>query len=393
MSTGQRSMISSVYSAHNRVELLRGGSAYFTLMRSMIREAQYSLHLQTYIFADDETGNSIAVELMKAAQCGVHVFMLLDGYASQHLRTEMITQLKNAGVHFRWFEPVFHSRHFYFGRRLHHKVVVADSARALVAGMNIADRYNDLPGMPAWLDWALFIEGEACMELFHVCEELWNRSGWGKKRTERYYEDVQKKFSGPECLVRVRRNDWVRRKKQVSRSYIEMLVRAQSHVVIMSSYFLPGRIIRKKLLQAAKRGVKIKVIAAGKSDIALAKNAERYMYRWLLKNGIEIYEYEANVLHGKMSTYDAKWVTVGSYNVNNISAYASIELNMDILDESFARLAEQKLNDICDKECTRVTTELYQQHYGFFTRLWQKTCYHIFRFIFFLFTFYFKQER
>jgi cardiolipin synthase len=386
-------MISSVYSAHNRVELLRGGKAYFDQVRALIREAEYSVHLQTYIFGDDATGKMVADELMKAAQRGVHVFMLLDGYASQHLSAELIKELKKSGIHFRWFEPLFHSRHFYFGRRLHHKVLVTDGARALVGGINIADRYNDLPGIPAWLDWALFVEGEACMELFHVCQELWNRSGWGKKRNERYYADVHRVFSGPECLVRVRRNDWVRKKNQISRSYIEMLAKAQSHIIIMSSYFIPGHFIRNQLMKAAKRGVKIKVITAGKSDVWLSKNAERYMYRWLLKNNIEIYEYETNVLHAKMSTYDGKWVTVGSYNVNNISAYASIELNLDVLDEPFAREVETKIKEVCSKDCMRVTSEVYLKQFGFFIRLWQKICYHIFRFLVFLFTFYFKQER
>jgi cardiolipin synthase len=146
-------------------------------------------------------------------------------------------------------------------------------------------------------------------------------------------------------------------------------------------------------MKAAKRGVKIKVITAGKSDVWLSKNAERYMYRWLLKNNIEIYEYVTNVLHAKMSTYDGKWVTVGSYNVNNISAYASIELNLDVLDELFAREVEAKIKEVCSKDCIRVTSEVYLKQFGFFTRLWQRICYYIFRFLVFLFTFYFKQER
>ena len=144
--------------------------------------------------------------------------------------------------------------------------------------------------------------------------------------------------------------------------------------------------------RAVKRGVKFKLILAGTSDVKVAKHAERYMYRWLFKNGIEIYEYPNNILHGKIAVYDSVWVTGGSYNVNNISAYASIELNLDVKDHSFAGLVKDTLEDIIIKDCIQFTESSYRTKYNFFQRAIQFASYEIVRLVFFLFTFYFRQR-
>jgi len=392
MSAGKQLSVSSAYSSHNKVKLVRGGRDYFLLLLELIENARHSIHLQTYIYEHDETGKLVADALMKAAKRGVKVYMLLDGYASQDLDKEFIQQLKSSGIQFRWFEPVFRSPYFYFGRRLHHKLVVTDALHSLVGGVNISNRYNDMPGEKAWLDWALYSEGEVSAELFNLCVDFWNKSGWGKKKNQLLNEDAAVKVNSAECLVRVRRNDWVRGKNQISRSYFEMFKKAQSHITIMSSYFLPGRPFRKSMANAVKRGVSIKVIAAGPSDVATAKHAERYLYRWMFKNNIELYEYQPNILHGKLSTYDSKFVTVGSYNVNNISAYASVELNLDVQDSSFAKQVEETLNTIIAADCKRITEKEFELHNTFLKRVWQRICYDAVRLIFYLFTFYFKQR-
>ncbi len=392
MSPGKQFPVSSAYSTHNQVQLVRGGRDFFSILYRLLEEAEHSVHLQIYIFEDDETGIETGAALMKAAQRGVKVYLLLDGYASQHLSDEFIAQLKASGIQFRWFEPVFRSRYFYFGRRMHHKIVVVDAVHSLVGGVNISNRYNDMPGQPAWLDWALYSKGEVSAELYNLCVDVWNKSGWGKKKNQIIKTEASFHLRGEECLVRVRRNDWVRRKNQISRSYLEMFRKANSHISIMSSYFLPGRAFRRNMTLAARREIKIKVIAAGISDISMVKHAERYLYRWMFKNGIELYEYQPNVLHGKLSTYDGKFVTVGSYNVNNISAYASIELNIDIQNNHFAEDVEQTMEAIMQNDCILITEKEFERHNTFIKRVWQRLCYEMIRLIFFLFTFYFKQR-
>ena len=190
----------------------------------------------------------------------------------------------------------------------------------------------------------------------------------------------------------MRRNDWVRRKNEISGTYINMFRYSKSHITIMCSYFLPGKIIRRILKDAAKRGVKIKVIVAGISDVAIAKYAERWMYDWLLRNNIELYEYQCTVLHAKIAVCDSEWLTIGSYNINNISAYASIELNLDVHNAAFALQTENKIDEIIKNDCLAVTREIHIKSKNIFVQFARWSCYQFIRLTFFLFTFYFKHK-
>ena len=160
----------------------------------------------------------------------------------------------------------------------------------------------------------------------------------------------------------------------------------------MCSYFLPGRTYRKLLSKASARGVKVRVILAGKSDVMLSKNAERYLYDWLFRKNIEVYEFERTVLHAKMSVADNEIVTIGSFNVNNISAYASLELNLDIKSKEFGAYVQQVMDEIIANDCRHITLENYSSSTNIFRRLWQKISYILVNWITTLFTFYFKQE-
>ncbi|MEI9806898.1 MAG: phospholipase D-like domain-containing protein [Bacteroidota bacterium] len=360
----------------------------------MINGAAETIHLQTYIYDGDETGQLVAGALKAAVKRNVQVYMLIDGYASKALSKEFIKELQDAGIHFRFFNPLLKSKHFYFGRRLHHKVVVTDTKYALVGGVNISNKYNDMPGQPAWLDFAIYIEGEAARELCVLCWKTWKNYPATINTTPCEQKKIQFAIPAAEtCDISMRQNDWVRRKNEISGTYIDMLRHAKSHITILCSYFLPGKVIRRQLRNASKRGVKITVITAGASDIILSKYAERFMYDWLLRYDIELYEYQPTVLHGKIAVCDGQWMTIGSYNINDISAYASIELNMNVQNEKFASAAEKVLTDIIEKDCVHVTSEYYAKTKNIFKQFAHWLSYQFIRFMLFLFTFYFKHEK
>jgi cardiolipin synthase len=390
---GRRIPHSSTYTENNKVELIRGGKDFFERMHQLIGEAEACIHLQFYIFDEDETGRAIKEKLLQAIDRGVKVYMVLDGYASRGISNEFIQEIIAAGIRFRWFEPFLKARYSYFGRRLHHKLLVIDERYALVGGINISDKYNDLPQQPAWLDWAVFTEGEVSAYLFKTAIDMWKQARWSlKKEADISLPFNPYSFPG-KCFARVRQNDWVRAKNQVTRSYLEMFKKADSSIFLMSSYFLPGNLLKRRLARARRRGVKVKIVVAGISDVYVSKQAERYMYRWLFKHNVEIYEYNKGILHGKMATYDGKWTTIGSYNFNYISTYASIELNVDVLDDEFAMQAEEKMQAIIDQDCTRITEEQYRTQYNFFSRLFQWCCYLFIRTVFYIFTFYFRSKK
>ena len=164
--------IKSEYTQHNTVKLLRGGKAYFDALFELIDNAKNSIQLQVYILEEDPTGTDVSEHLIGAANRGVKVQILVDGYASRSLSNTFIKKMKDNNIHFRHFEPLLKSEKFYFGRRLHHKILVTDGIYALVGGINISDRYNDTPGKSAWLDWAIRVKGDASYELHKICNQL-----------------------------------------------------------------------------------------------------------------------------------------------------------------------------------------------------------------------------
>ncbi|NUQ24990.1 MAG: phospholipase [Saprospiraceae bacterium] len=322
----------------DEVQLVHSGDDYFNKLIKLIADAHRELHIQTYIFENDDTGNSIASELIKAAQRGVKIFVLLDSYGSSSFKNKASELLKN-NIHFRFFAPLFTYKNIYFGRRLHHKIVVADGAVALIGGINIADKYKGTATEKAWLDYAVLVRGEVCKKLQKICADFYyhNRS---KRKSHAHPANSTHKTA-----IKISQNDWLNYKNEISTAYRRAIGNAKTEIIILGSYFIPGYKFRKALKNAAKRGVKIKILLSGISDVPLIKYATRYMYSFLFKNNIEIYEWPHSVMHGKAAVVDGQWSTVGSYNINWLSAYSSIEMNIEVPDAAFSSQFSAHLHD------------------------------------------------
>jgi cardiolipin synthase len=375
------------------VRFVHCGKEFIALLKKQIDAAEHTIHLQTYIFSDDETGTLIADALIEAARRKVDVFMLVDGYASQSLSKEFVAKLRSAGIRFRFFEPLLKSKYYYFGRRLHHKVVVIDYVKAIVGSMNIADRYNDVQGEKAWLDVALMVEGEAALELHHVCCKLWTKK---KPKVFEPSPEAKKLIEGiPESKsinVAVRQNDWVYRKNQAFQTYNRMFHNAKKSISIVCAYFLPGKRLTRKLRLAVQRGVRVRVVLAGVSDVKTAKYAERYLYRWMIRNKIELYEYQPTVLHAKFAVADGYFLTLGSYNLNGLSAYASVELNLNIDNKEFVKDIEAEIDEIIESDCKKIDLTTYNTKLISIRQFLQWGAYQFLRLILKLSTFYFSQK-
>lgn len=378
---------------HNKASIVKGGRPFFDCLLRQIAGAKNSIHLQTYIFTADTTGNEVADALMTAARRGVSVHLMADGYASQDLPPKFIQTLESAGVCFRFFEPLFRSEHFYFGRRLHHKVAVFDNTCALVSGSNIADRYNDLPDDPPWFDMAVLVEGAAAIELYDICGKIWEKDRSKKNKLRRKLASIFNHIAQEEAVgVKVLQNDWVRRKHEIYFAYHKLFKEARKEITIVCSYFLPGLSLRNRLVKAVKRGVVVRVVLAATSDIKVTKHAERYLYRWMLRNGIQIYEYKPTILHAKVAVVDEELLTVGSYNLNELSALASVELNLLVKDRELALELKKEIDDVIERDCLHIHQGSYRTRLFSVRQLWQFLCFQSLRLLIALGTFYYKQE-
>ena len=354
-----------------KIELVHSGEDYFSRLRNIISNAQSELHLQTYIFDNSSTALEIIDLLKEAALRNVKIYVLLDSYGSSSLSKETINGLTSCGINIRFFSPLFSSNTFYLGRRLHHKVIVADGTTTLIGGINISDKYRGSSTQEAWLDYAIQVENR---ELAKALEQLC-RSIYLKKRRNK----IKPIFHIDESTsIRILQNDWLKRKKEISRAYIKAIRNSKNEIIIVGSYFFPGRRLKSALQNASKRGVKTKLILSGISDIPLIKRATSYLYASLLKNNIELYEWNKSVLHGKVAVIDKEWSTIGSFNLNYLSVYGSIEMNVGIRSSGFTEKVVTHLYQVID-QCEKITYETLETRNRFFTRVMNWVSYRIVR--------------
>jgi cardiolipin synthase len=236
--------------------------------------------------------------------------------------------------------------------------LLTDGDTAIIGGMNIADRYHGMPGLKEWLDFAILIKGPECAHVLLIVKRLWNRTFISKK--ERSRETVHNPALYEENVkIKVLQNNWYRNKIEILKSYRSALKHAQNRMTIFASYFLPGRNERRLLRNASRRGVDIRIVLSAESDEPVVMRATNFLYDFILRNNISIYEYLPSNLHAKIATVDGNWSTIGSYNMNHLSDYGSVEMNADILDSQFGEQFEGLLQDIIKNDCRQVTFEEY----------------------------------
>jgi len=356
------------YKRGHSIKLLSSGESYFAACEEIIKEAKQYIHFQTYIVDSDETGIRIVNALCKAARRGVRVYFLLDAYGGHSFSAEMIKMVEDAGVLFRKFSPGLISKGFQFSLRLHHKVILTDGNAAIIGGMNIANRYHGNKDLKEWLDFAVLLRGPECSHVLFILKRLWNKTFISKM--ERSHESLRDpEFHEDNVRVKVVQNNWYRNKIEILKSYRSAIKHAQKRMTIFASYFLPGRNERKLLRLASGRGVDIKIVLSAESDAPVFKRATNFLYDFILRNNIKIYEYLPSNLHAKVAIVDGTWSTIGSYNLNHLSDYGSVEMNVGILDERFTSQFEELLMGIIEKDCRQVTFKEYKKRKTWFYQL------------------------
>lgn len=363
-------------SATKFIELVHSGDDYFSRLERIIIESKSEIHIQTYIFDYDTIGKKIIVALKKAASRNVKIHILLDGFGSFSFPKEVQNDLRKNGINIRFFSPFFSANSLYIGRRLHHKIVVSDSKIALIGGINIADKYCGTKNAAPWLDYAVQIHDEKIGEsLTKLCLDIYL-----KKRRISRKKIASIVNSNGKIAVSVLQNDWLKRKNEIYRAYLKTIGNAKKEIVIVGSYFLPGRKLFTTLKKASKNNVKIKLILSGISDIPMARRASCHLYTKLLRFNIELYEWKSSILHGKIAVVDNNWTTIGSFNLNNLSSFASIEMNVEINSAEFSNNYLLHLNQIME-QCERITSESLELRGGLPTKLLNWASYWITRII------------
>jgi len=326
----------------NNIQLLKSGSEYFPALLKAIEKATSEIYIQSYIYEMDAVGISIGNSLKQAAQRGVVVNLMLDGFGSQNLPVSYIHELELAGVQVILYRAKISPWTFKKTRlrRLHHKIVVIDRGLAFVGGINIIDDNNVPHNTAPRIDYAVRIKGPLLEAIVARTHKLWRRIAWSYIGKNLRVSKAIEKLSKPALKSNVKAalviRDNIMHRRDIEEAYLSAINNAKTEIIIANAYFLPGRKFRKALITAAERGVSVKLLLQGRKEYLLLLATSTF-YTELLSKGIEIYEYRKSFMHSKVAVVDQHWATIGSSNIDPFSLLLSREANIVILDAAFAQ--------------------------------------------------------
>ena len=334
----------------NRIDLLTSGKEFFTALLVAINAAQHEIHLETYIFRVDTTGEQILVALEQAARRGVSVKVLVDGFGSRDAIKILRQRLEAAGGILLAYRPVismFSALRRNRLRRLHRKITVVDARIAYVGGINIIDDDYLFQDGSVTLDFAVRIEGPLIQDIYATVTEVWARAIRANFKARRQSgkaltPDITPKGVSRAALIT---RDNVRNRRTIERAYLDGIASAKNEILIANAYFFPGRHFRRALVKASRRGVKITLLLQGLTDHTLMQYATRALYGPLLDAGVRIFEYNKSFLHAKVAVIDGSIATVGSSNIDPFSLLLAREANVVVFDAPFATKLYEQLQE------------------------------------------------
>jgi cardiolipin synthase A/B len=352
-----------VMTAPPALQWFRSGEEVFPAMLEAIATAREAVRLEIYIYADGKIGREIRDALTAAAQRGVKVSVLVDALGSWLLPGAFFSALMAAGGTVRFFNPL---RPWRIGVRDHRKLLVCDDNMAFVGGFNIADEYAGDGVTCGWCDVGLRIENTAVVrELAASFDELFSIAPFRHRPILRLRAFKRRRKSRVLPVTMPLGNQPGTEASPLRIALHHDLSRARD-VRIISAYFLPTRKLRRDLLRVARGGGRVQLILAGKSDVPLSQLAARSMYRQLLAAGVEIYEYQPQILHTKLVIADGI-AYAGSANFDVRSLKLNYELMLRFSDPIIAASARE-IFDAALPHCRKITLEEWRAGQTFWQR-------------------------
>lgn len=355
----------------NRLTLLLDGPQAHEAQLRAIADAQHHVHLETYLLTDDELGTRYGKVLQERARAGVKVRLMLDGLGASGAGDEYRDSLREAGVELREFNsinPFKNPRVWRMTRRSHRKTLIVDGRVAFTGGVNITDEYRRSPDDPApavgsergWRDTQVMLEGPAVAEFQQMFLMYWARLGALRDEEGCYRSEPAAEAGARVCAITDQGEDFVdhliadappshlrqlrpkyRVEPRIYHAYLSAIRLARQRIWITQAYFAPnGRLVRA-LAAAARRGLDVRLLLPGTSDVPLVRYAGRRRYARLLKAGVRIWEYQPAMLHAKTAVIDGVWATVGSSNLDYRSLFHNDEANAFVIDTSFSQELER----------------------------------------------------
>lgn len=324
----------------NRLHFLADGDEAFEEMWAAVAGAHHSVHLTTYILEPDRVGERTLAELEAAAGRGCEVLLVVDAFGSHRLPEARLRTLRAVGIGVLVYNPIV--RWPLGAARLvrnHRKILVVDRKLAFCGGRNVAEEYaGPRHGTALFRDTQLVVEGPAANDLALLVEDL---AGEMQARPVRLAGPVPR--AGDEgSVVQILESNGRRQRRAIQRALRTKLGRAVERAYLTSPYFVPTPRTLRALEVAAGRGVDVRVLTAGRSDVPVVRRAAQHLYGRLLEAGVRVYELRESVLHAKTAVIDGVSASVGSFNLDHWSERRNLEVVVSAFDPAAARELERQ---------------------------------------------------
>lgn len=366
----------------HHLQLLEGSRELFPAMVAAIDAAQAEVRLETYIFDFNGGSDEIAYALERAARRGVAVSVVVDGVGSSDLPDPWLHRLALAGVQWHVYSPTGTLGLLWPGqwRRLHRKLCVVDRSLGFCGGINILDDFHD-PNHGALqaprLDFAVRLAGPLVADMHESMERLWRRIVAMRQLRQAQLTGslTSLRASGtraavpmphlrshglPRAKAALLLRDNLRHRAVIERAYLRAIGRAHEEIIIANAYFVPGGRMRRALVNAARRGVRVSLLLQGRYEYFMQYYAARPVFGALLRAGVQIVEYEPSFLHAKVAVVDGHWATVGSSNLDPLSLLLAREANVVVEDTAFAARLRTRLLHAAQHEGRRMDPADYE---------------------------------
>lgn len=344
------SLLGGSFLGGNNVTTLVNGREIFPAMLAAIRSARRSIDFETYVFWDGEIAKEFATALADRARGGVKVNAILDAQGTGKMGSENLELLRSAGVNI----AKYHSIAWYdprrFNNRTHRKLLIIDGKVGFIGGVGIADEWLGNAESPKyWRDNHYKVTGPVVAQLQGAFMDNWLKTRGEVLQGPEYFPPLAR--SGPYAAEAFKSSPR-EGSLDIRMMYLLAIASARHTLLIENAYFLPDDLVRKELMDAARRGAKVEIVVPGDHiDQKAVRAASRKHYAELLRAGIRIFEYEPTMVHVKLMIVDGAFVSVGSANLDLRSIRLNDEANLNVLSQSFA--AQQARLFAKDKERSR----------------------------------------
>ncbi len=343
----------------NKVEYLENGDEIFPSMLAAIAAARETITFETYIYWSGDIGGRFAAALAERARAGVRVHVLLDWVGSSQMDDDLLQELRDAGVEVEKYHPLRWYHLSRFNQRTHRKLLVVDGRVGFTGGVGIADRWTgDAQDPGHWRDAHFRLEGPTVAQVQAVFTDNWLKVSGEVLDEKTYFPALEHAGNTPAQMFS---SSPTGGSESMRLMYLLAIAAAERSIDLAASYFVPDELTRKTLLDAVRRGVKVRVIVPGEHiDVEAVRSASRADWGELLAAGAEIHEYRPTMYHCKILTVDGLLVSVGSTNFDNRSFALNDEANLNLYDAEFARrMTEVFEADL--KQSRQVTFEAWRR--------------------------------